>query len=294
MPPSLVIVPPDRPRRRGGHREPCAVGAAAEVLGIPALPVKSVNDPSTVAALHARRPDLCVVVAFGQLMRKEVLSLPRLGFVNLHFSLLPRWRGAAPVQRALEAGDTTTGVSVQRVVRALDAGPIIAKRTVDIEPGERAGELRHRLADIGAALLADVVAHVAESGELIAGKPQDESAVTLAPRVERAEADAEFARSPAAFARQVRAFHPWPLVHATLTAGERKPVPVALHRVEPLDLAGVEKEPGLVLAAGKAGIDVACGDGSLRIRELQRPGGKVLDAGEFLNGFKVKPEDRFA
>jgi methionyl-tRNA formyltransferase len=270
------------------------VAAAADVLGIPVLATEDVNAAASVAALHARRPDLLVTVAFGQILGKEVLSLPSLGAVNLHFSLLPRWRGAAPVQRALEAGDGTTGVTLQRMAEKVDAGAILAQREVAVRPGERAGELEARLADVGAALLADLVAHAAETGVLIEGKPQDPAKVTVARKVLREEGRAEFAQSPHAFSWKVRAFHPWPLVMATLRAGADRPLLVALHAVQPARVAGLSEEPGSVLAAGRDGIEVACGGGSVLVTSLQRPGGKVLSAEAFLNGFPLRPGDRFS
>ena len=294
LPPGLVVVPPDRPRERGGPSAPCAVRAAAEVLGIPVLATPDVNAAGGVAALHARRPDLLLIVAFGQILRREVLSLPSLGGLNLHFSLLPRWRGAAPVQRALEAGDATTGVTVQRVAAKLDAGAVVARREVEIEPGERAGELEDRLADIGAALLVDVVAHAAETGALIEGKPQDASLVTLAPKVKREEGAADFSLAPAAFCAKVRAMHPWPLVSAEFRPAKGKPARISFHRVRPGKPSGTRAAPGSVLAAGKDGIEIACGGGSVVLETLQRPGGKPLDAAAFLNGFRVAKGDRFA
>lgn len=263
------------------------------MLGIPVLATEDVNGAGALGAIHARRPDLFVVVAFGQILRKDVRSLPRLGALNLHFSLLPRWRGAAPVQRAIEAGDEVTGVTVQRIAARLDTGPLVAKREVPVEPGERAGELEARLADIGAALLADVVLHAAESGVLIEGKAQDDSKATAAPKIRKEEGIADFTAGPEHFCRRARALHPWPLSRAVLRAGKREAGPVSFHRVLPARAGGVAAEPGTVLAAGRDGLEIACGGGSVLLTEIQRPGGKPLDAAAFLNGFPVKPGDRF-
>lgn len=293
VPPVLVVVPPERPRTRGGHREPAPVAAAAEVLGLPVLSAADVNAPGVVAALHARRPDLFVIVAFGQIFGREVLGLPRLGTLNLHFSLLPRWRGAAPVQRAIEAGDPTTGVTVQRVEERLDAGAVVARRETPIEPGERAGDLEDRLSDVGAALLADVVAHLHDGGALIDGKSQDRALATYARKVEKAEGRADFTLSPAAFERRARAFHPWPLASAEVRSGKGAPVRVSIHRVAAGRASGVRSKPGTVLAAAKDGIEVACGKGSVVLLELQRAGGKVLPAAAFLNGLRLAKGDRF-
>jgi methionyl-tRNA formyltransferase len=290
--PSLVVTPPAKRRGRGESPTPSPAAAAADVLGIPVLAAEDVNRADALGALHARRPDLLVVVAFGQILKKEILALPRIGCLNLHFSLLPRWRGAAPVQRAIDAGDETTGVTVQRIVARLDAGPVVARREEEIRPGERAGELEGRLADLGAALLADVVVHVLETGALIEGKPQKEKDATRAPKVAKEEGVADFALDPAAFVRRARALHPWPLVHAEVRVGGRKPEVVSLHRVRPGKTNGAA--PGAVIAAGKGGIEIAVKGGSVLVDELQRPGGKVLDAASFLNGFPVKPGDKFA
>lgn len=287
MPPRLAVVPPDRARGRGGRLAPCAVAAAAEVVGIPVHRTGDVNASSSMAALHARRPDLLVVVAFGQILGKEVLALPRLGAVNLHFSLLPRWRGAAPVQRTLEAGDGTTGVTVQRIVRKLDAGPVLARRETEVLPGERAGELEGRLADLGAALLADIVSHAADTGALIGGKQQDPDLVTFARKVRKEEGRADFGLEPEGFCRRARALHPWPTVSAVVTGAGGSAERLSFHRVLPGRAGGVAEPPGTVLAAGREGIEVSCGGGSVRIAELQRPGGRPLPAAAFLNGFPL-------
>ena len=269
------------------------MAAAAEAADIPVHAAGDVNEAASLGMLHARRPDLLVVVAFGQILRRDLLAMPRLGALILHFSVLPRWRGAAPVQRALEAGDPSTGVTVQRVAAKLDAGPVVAVRETEILPGERGGELEARLADLGAALLAEVVAHVADTGTLIPGKPQDPALATRARKILKEEGRAEFAQSPAAFCWKARALHPWPLVAAEIAHAGGEPTRVAFHRVEPVALAGVDGEPGTVLGASRRGILVACGDGSILVTELQRPGGKVLDAASFLNGFPVAQGDRF-
>ncbi|MHC4924446.1 MAG: methionyl-tRNA formyltransferase [Planctomycetota bacterium] len=292
--PSLVVGPTDKRRGRGGEPEHAPVVAAAEILGIPAMTVEDVNAHGVVAALHGRRPDLFVIVAFGQIFSDELLEMPRLGALNLHFSVLPRWRGAAPVQRAIEAGDEATGVSVQRVASKVDTGGVVAKRDVVIEPGERTGELRDRLADIGAALVCDVVAHCAETDHLIEGKDQEEAEATWARKVKKEEGVATWVQHPAAFCLKARALHPWPLVHSDLQRDGGKTVRVNFHRVAPARADGVDGEPGTVMAAGKEGIEIACGSGSVLVTELQRSGGKVMAAADFLNGLPLKPGDTFA
>jgi len=246
-----------------------------------------VNAPGSVAALRAVRPDLLVVVAFGQILKKEVLGLPRMGAVNLHFSLLPRWRGAAPVARALEAGDPATGVCVQRVARKLDAGPVLARRETPVHPEERAGELEERLAGMGALLLAVVVARAAAEGGLPPGEPQDPGGVTCAARLAKEEGEADFAVDPWTLLRKARAYHPWPLLSSTLRVEGRPPVRVSFHRAAPGRTPPAGAAPGTVLASGREGVEVACGGGSVLFTELQRPGGRPLPAGEFVNGFPI-------
>jgi methionyl-tRNA formyltransferase len=271
------------------------VAASADILGLPVLATEDINGAPALAALHGRRPHISIVVAFGQILGNDVLALPTLGTVNLHFSLLPRWRGAAPVQRALEAGDLETGVTVQRVVRALDAGPVVAVRRTEILPGERAGELESRLADLGAALLADVLCHAAESGTLIEGREQNPAEVTRARKVYAEDGVADLFLPAETLALRARAFHPWPLLHAELHIAGKPPQDVSLHRVTVEEGAPLPGEtPGTVRSADAGGIVVVCGKNLLRITELQRAGGKAMSAGAFLNGVRVQPGDRFA
>ncbi len=232
-----------------------------------------------------------MVVAFGQMLRRAVRETAPLGGVNLHFSLLPRWRGAAPVQRAILAGDAETGVAVQRLLAKLDAGPVLACSRVAIGPRDTTPALLLRLTEIGAPLLADVVR------QLLADAPpaesaQDESLLTYASKIDRAEGDLDFAAEDAdALDRRVRAFADAPGCRASLVREGAAPMDVLVREASPEP--GRAGAPGRVLAAGADGVVVAAKGGALRITRLQRVGGKDVDVRSFLNGFPIRPGDRF-
>ncbi len=262
----------------------------AERLGLPVLATPDVNDEAAVARLAAAAPELCVVVAFGQLLRRAVRDVPRRGSVNLHFSLLPRWRGAAPVQRAILAGDATTGACVQRLVARLDAGAVLATAPTEIAPDDDAASLRARLVDLGAPLLAETVARLL-GGEELAATEQDESLVTLAPKIDVAEAALDpQAEDAAALDRRVRALAEWPGARGVLERPGRGDVTVLVRRARPEPCAAAA--PGSVLAADGEGVVVATRAGALRITRLQQEGRREMDARDFLNGCRVVPGDR--
>lgn len=279
-----VWTQPDRPAGRGRQPRPSPVKALAETAGVPVHQPERLTSEAERAPLVAAQPDLLVVVAYGLLLPQSVLALPRHGCVNLHASLLPRWRGAAPIQRALLAGDSETGVCLMRMNAGMDTGPVYACWRTPITADDTAGTLHDRLAEAGAALLADNLEGLAR-GEL-EPSPQPESGVTHAAKITKAEARLDWTQPAATLARQVAAFNPWPVAEADW-AGHR----LRLWRAHPL-AAGACGEPGVVLAAGPEGIDVACGAGSLRITELQAPGGRRQAAAEFLNGRAIAPGTR--
>jgi methionyl-tRNA formyltransferase len=198
------------------------------------------------------------------------------GCWNVHASLLPRWRGAAPVQRAIEAGDAETGVCLMQMERGLDTGPVLLSRSTPIGPGETGGQLHDRLAALGADLLAEGLA-LLRTGRLPAPQPQPDAGATYARKLDKTEARLDWSLPARVLAARVRAFDPWPVAEAEL-AGER----VRVHAAEALPLAH-RATPGTLLAAGRDGIDVACGEGALRVVRLQRPGGKAIAAGDYLN-----------
>ena len=225
------------------------------------------------------KPDLLVVVAYGLILPQSVLDIPTEGCWNVHASLLPRWRGAAPIQRAIQAGDAVTGVCLMRMEKGLDTGPVLLSQALDIGANETGGQLHDRLAILGAQVLADGL------GLLRAGlrpQPQVQSdvGVTYAHKLDKAEAKLDWTRPAAELARTVLAFNPWPMAEAHL-GGERLRLHAAVALPAP---AQQDAEPGTVLAAGRDGIDVACGEGVLRVRVLQRDGGKAITAADYLNG----------
>lgn len=274
-----VVSQPDRPRGRGRLPSPAPVAARALAAGLPLLRPERVGDAETAAALRALAPDLGVVVAFGQFLPRAVRELPRLGYlVNGHASLLPRHRGAAPIAHAILAGDCETGVSVMRVERAMDAGPVALERRTPIGPDETTGELEARLA----ALAADVIAEALEAiaADTVVWRPQDDAVATVAPKLAREDALLDFTEPAEALARRVRALAPRPGAVALLAGA---PLRVLGARALP-GRAG--EAPGTVRRAGSE-LRVATGDGWLVPTRLQRAGGRDLGVDEFLRGHPI-------
>jgi methionyl-tRNA formyltransferase len=271
-----VYTQPDRPAGRGRGLAASPVKQEAQRLGLPVLQPQTLRTVEARRALLALQPDLMIVVAYGLLLPPRILATPVLGCWNVHASLLPRWRGAAPIQRAIEAGDAETGVCLMQMEQGLDTGPVLLSQSTPIGPQETGGQLHARLADLGAQVLADGLA-LLRVGMRPAPRPQPAAGVTYARKLDKAEARLDWSRPADELARKVRAFDPWPVAEAEL-AGER----VRVHGAVALPLAHA-MVPGSVLHAGRDGIDVACGDGALRIRALQRAGGKVVTAADYLN-----------
>ncbi len=271
-----VYTQPDRPAGRGRGLQPSPVKREAIARGIPVLQPESLKTELSRDALRALKPDLMVVVAYGLLLPREILGIPAQGCWNVHASLLPRWRGAAPIQRAIEAGDNETGVCLMQMEKGLDTGPVLLSQRIAIGDGETGGQLHDRLAALGAQTLADGLG-LLRAGMRPVAKPQSESGATYARKLDKAEAKLDWSQPAEVLARKVRAFNPWPMAEAVL-AGER----VRIHGAVALPLAH-RASPGSVLLAGREGIDVACGDGALRIRVLQREGGKAITAADYLN-----------
>ena len=267
---------PDRPAGRGRILTPSPVKQAAAELGIQVLQPESLRTQSAREVLHALEPDLMIVVAYGLILPQAILDIPRLGCWNVHASLLPRWRGAAPIQRAIEAGDTQTGVCLMQMEKGLDTGPVLLSQTTEIGEHETGGQLHDRLATLGAQVLADALGLLRANIHL-PPQPQPEVGVTYAHKVDKGEAKLDWSQPATALANKVRAFNPWPVAEATV-AGER----LRIHAAAALPLSH-HAEPGALLFAGRDGLDVACGDGALRIRTLQREGGKVITAADYLN-----------
>ena len=245
-------------------------------MGIPVLQPDTLKSELSRDALRALQPDLMVVVAYGLLLPQAVLDIPEFGCWNVHASLLPRWRGAAPIQRAIEAGDGETGVCLMQMEKGLDTGPVLLVQRTPIGAGETAGQLHDRLAELGAQTLGDGLG-LLRAGMKPVAKPQPEAGVTHARKLDKAEARLDWSQPAAVLARKVRAFNPWPVAEAAL-AGER----VRIHAAQSVD-AVHDAVPGSVLRASRDGIEVACGNGALRITRLQREGGRALAAADYLN-----------
>ena len=272
-----VYTQPDRPAGRGRALAPSPVKREALLRGIEVVQPENFKSQLAREALAALKPDLLVVVAYGLILPQAVLDIPTHGCWNVHASLLPRWRGAAPIQRAIQAGDTQTGVCLMQMEKGLDTGPVLLRQSLDIGPDEIGGQLHDRLAALGAQVLADGLG-LLRAGIHPVAQPQPAEGVTYAHKLDKAEARLDWSRPATELAATVRAFNPWPMAEAQL-AGER----VRVHGAVALPL-GHAATPGTLLLAGRDGIDVACGEGALRIRVLQRDGGKVITAADYING----------
>ncbi len=287
-----VVTQPDRPRGRGHKLSPSPVKARAQATGVPVFQPDRLKDDAFLAAFADLQVDLAIVAAYGKILPKALLDLPRLGMINVHASLLPRWRGAAPIHRAVLAGDTQTGVTIMRVVPALDAGPMLATVVLDISPNETSAELEPRVADAGAHLLLDVVNRL-EAGP-VEETPQDESRVTYAARLERAESRIDWNRPAAAIHNQIRGLQPWPLAAAMLQ-GRR----VLLTRSEHFEVQSSKFEvspsvpPGTIIEVDADALVVSCAPGLLRIVSIQPEGRAAMPVRDFLNGRHVTAGEMF-
>ncbi|TKR31130.1 methionyl-tRNA formyltransferase [Luteimonas gilva] len=271
-----VYTQPDRPAGRGRELQASPVKLEALKRGIPVLQPETLKSELSRDALRALEPDLMVVVAYGQLLPQKILDIPKYGCWNVHASLLPRWRGAAPIQRAIEAGDRETGVCLMQMEKGLDTGPVLLSQKLAIGENETGGELHDRLSELGAQTLADGLG-LLRAGIRPVAKPQPETGATYAHKLEKGEAKLDWTQSAQRLADKVRAFQPWPVAEAEV-AGER----LRIHAAVALPLAH-QAAPGTLLVAGRDGIDIACGEGALRIRTLQREGGKAITAADYLN-----------
>lgn len=274
-----VYTQPDRPSGRGRKLTPSPVKAEALAAHIPVFQPLSLKDRDAQSELAALKPDLMIVVAYGLLLPQSVLDIPRLGCINIHASLLPRWRGAAPIQRAILAGDSETGVGIMRMEAGLDTGPVYLERRLTIEPGDTGGSLHDKLAKLGAEALMTALPGIIDGG--LTPTPQDDSKTCYAKKLDKAEAEIDWTRPATEIARQVHAFNPWPVAQsryedAILRIWNANPV------------KGETGSPGMVMRADRHGIEVATGDGLLRITRLQMPGKKPLSAADFINAYAIQ------
>ena len=279
----LVLTQPDRPAGRGMKRVASPVKQVALEAGIVVAQPERLSTPEQRAALADYAPDVLIVAAYGIILPRAALDLPRLGCVNIHASLLPRWRGAAPIHRAIEAGDRETGITIMQMDEGLDTGPMLLARALPIAPDDTTATLHDRLAALGAELVIEALEGVA-AGTIVA-QPQPEAGVTYAHKLTRAEAALDWREPAEIIARQVRAFNPFPAAQTQFNDVTFK----VWHAVAE-DGAG---EPGRVLAADREGIVVGCGTGVVRILELQKPGGRRMAVDAFLAGVPLAPGDSF-
>lgn len=268
-----VYTQPDRPAGRGQKLMPSPVKQLAVEHGLPVLQPPTLRNAEAQAELAALQPDLMVVVAYGLILPQAVLDIPRLGCINSHASLLPRWRGAAPIQRAVEAGDAESGVTVMQMEAGLDTGPMLLKVSTPITAEDTGGSLHDRLARLGPPAVLEAIAGLAAG--TLKGEVQDDALATYAHKLNKDEAKLDWRLPAAELARRVRAFDPWPVCHTTLN-GETLKVWAAR--------PGAGKgEPGKVLEASRDGLRVGCGEGSLLLTRVQLPGGKPLAFADLFN-----------
>jgi methionyl-tRNA formyltransferase len=276
-----VLTQPDRPRGRGRQLTPSPIKQAALERGVPLLQPPSLREETTLAVLSSWHPDALIVVAYGLLLPPAVLSLPRYGCINLHASLLPRWRGAAPIQRAILAGDTLTGLTIMQMDAGLDTGPMLLQRSLPMPQAATSGELHALLAALGADALCEALRELA-AGRLVP-QPQPTQGATYAPKIDKSEAVIDWSRDALSIERQVRALNPRPGAESRLAAE-----PLRILAAEAQDaLPAQASAPGTVLGVSADAILVGCGRGQLAVKMLQRPNRNAVSAREFAQAYRL-------
>lgn len=271
-----VYTQPDRPAGRGRHLAPSPVKQAATASGYAVEQPETLKLADVQARLQSLDLDLLVVVAYGLILPRNVLATPRLGCWNVHASLLPRWRGAAPIQRAILAGDRKTGVCVMQMEKGLDTGPVLLRRELPIADDDTGGSLHDKLAALGATALRDALQTILD-GQTLSPQPQSDDGATYAHKIDKAEASIDWTDNAIAIERKVRAFDPWPIAEADVGNEHLRIWSARGIRT------GANRAPGSIVAADKNGIDVATGDGILRILQVQRAGGRRMAVADYLN-----------
>jgi methionyl-tRNA formyltransferase len=275
-----VLTQPDRPAGRGRELRASPVKLLALDAKLPVGQPATLKTPEGRAILHEWSPDLLVVVAYGLILPQAVLDRPRLGCLNIHGSLLPRWRGAAPIQRAILAGDAETGVSIMQLDAGLDTGPVLLERRHPIGIHDTAGDLHDALSELGAAALMDAIDAIDNGTVVMRAQPAE--GVTYAAKLEKSEAALDWRQSALALDRQVRAFNPWPIAE-TQFAGET----LRILRGRVARDSGGDAVPGTLLGLAEDGLHVACGEGVLAVNELQRAGKRPVSARDFANAVRL-------
>lgn len=275
----LVLTQPDRPAGRGMRPQASAVKQHALKYQLPLAQPTTLKETGIQAQLRALNADVMIVAAYGLILPQAVLDMPKRGCLNIHASLLPRWRGAAPIQRAILAGDAESGVDLMEMEAGLDTGPVLLERRTPITGEDTGGSLHDRLSMLGADVLAEGLAR-AMTGETLVAQAQPDEGVTYAHKLDKAEARLDFTRPAIELERQVRAFDPWPVAEGDV-AGET----LRIWAARAIEGSGA---PGSVLGMSREGIDIACGEGALRVTALQRAGGKRITAGDYCNAMKTR------
>jgi methionyl-tRNA formyltransferase len=283
-----VVTQPPNPSGRGRKLSPTPVEVWAEAHGVPCVAAENVNTPEIVERLTSRRPDVMVVIAFGQKIGKALVQLPPKGAINVHASLLPKFRGAAPINWAIVQGETETGVSIITLADKIDAGDVLAQANTPIGPSESAGELHDRLAQLAAPVLMGTLDRL-ESGTAVYAK-QDDALVSFAPKLHKADGFLDFAEPAEALARKIRGFWPWPAVSAMYVSDHAgKSVRVAIAAAERVPTSGQSsRTPG----SFDESLDLVCGRDRLRIVQIKPAGSELMAFRSFVNGWHVQPGDR--
>lgn len=279
---SLVVTQPDRRAGRGRKMLPTAVKAVAREMGLPVMDFGKGDRRRVTEAVMLEKPDAVVVVAFGHILREPLLSGPPLGCINVHASLLPRWRGVSPVQYSIMHGDSWSGVTIMRMDAGVDTGPVLAQRSVGIGPEDTAGELLDYLAGQGADLLIHTLR--ALQNQQVTAVAQKDTGAVYAPKLTRTLSSVRWDRNVIKVHNQIRALSPWP--GTTTFLGEKI---LKITQARPMSFMDHGQEPGHVLSVDPEGVEVACGEGSLLLTGLQIPGKKQLPVADFLRGFQIAP-----
>lgn len=277
---AAVFTQPDRPAGRGKKLSQSHVKKLALKHGLPVFQPLNFKHEQDVAALRALKPDVMVVAAYGIILPESVLTIPRVGCINIHASLLPRWRGAAPIQRALEAGDKETGISIMQMEAGLDTGPVLLKKTTVINNGDTGASLHDRLADLGGHAIVEALRHYHN----LSPKVQDDSLATYARRLSKADGEVNWYQPATVVERTLRAFSPWPGCYSTINDTRIK-----IHEADVLtQMPEPALTPGTVVECSAKGIQVACGEGGINITRLQLPGARAMQVADFVNGNQHK------